>query len=212
MSNILIIVSTFNRRDLTGITLDAIKHNRSAYSDVVVLDDASTEYDAAWLARWGFTVRTRTASLGVGGAARMRYLNFLAAPAHYRYCCMLDNDLLLCPHFDLRLLELWNRTQGQHTPFTLVTGYRSVTKKVKQAHHDWLEMETVGGACHFVDRSTALRAVMAMPSEPWEHTWDFQISRVYQQIIAPMRSFVQHLGIYGSGVNGISDDVAFNYD
>ena len=203
MKEILIVISTCNRVDLTGLTLGSVKVNKSALSDVLVLDDASTSFNSVWLDRWGFPVERRENSVGVGRAAKARYERFLLSD--YLYLCALDNDILLCDKFDLRLLELWHRVA---TPaLTLVTGYRSTTQKVLADYGDYQEVDGVGGACHFVDRPSAQRAIEKM--EPiWPHAWDRAISSVYEKKFAPACSFAEHLGIYGSGVNGASSDVA----
>lgn len=211
MKDTLIIVSTRNRADLTGITLDSVWRNKSAYADVVVLDDASTEYDKTWLERWGFKVARRQVVVGVGNAAKSRYLSFLASPGTYRYACMLDNDLMLSRDFDLKLKELWNRTASLHVMPTLLTGYRSVTQKIKSPGYSWLEASNLGGACQFVDRRNALQLVIAMPQGDWPHNWDAKISTLCGKIFMPVNSLVQHLGVHGSGVNGVSSDTAFNW-
>ena len=203
MKEILIVISTCNRVDLTGLTLSSVKLNKSALSDVLVLDDASTSFNTTWLERWGFSVERRESSVGVGRAAKARYERFLISD--YRYLCALDNDVLVCEKFDLRLLELWHTLAS--SALTVITGYRSITQKVLADHGEYQEVDGVGGACHFVDRSSAQRVVEKMEMV-WPHAWDRAISTVYEKKFAPAQSFVEHLGIYGSGVNGASGDVA----
>jgi hypothetical protein len=205
VKEILIVVSTYNRLDLTALTLTSVKQNKSSISDVLVLDDASSTYDAKWLDRWTFPVERRETTVGVGRAARARYERFLLSD--YRYLCALDNDILVAENFDLQLLNLWHRVDNAE--LTVVTGYRSVTQKVILDLGDYHEVDGVGGACHFVDRATAQKVVEKM--EPtWPHAWDRAISKVYAKKFAPARSLVEHLGVYGSGVNGASNDIALN--
>jgi len=210
MKDILIIVSTFNRRDLTGITLDSITRCKSPASDVLILDDNSNKYPLDWLGRWGFPVERREAQIGVGKAALARYTRFLQAPLQYRYLCAVDNDLIFGAQFDYRLRQLWEVTKDPDK-LTVLTGYRSVTQKVLAAHEDWAEVDGVGGAVQFVDRDTATVLMMNMPPGWWGHNWDHCISRVYSRKIATSRSLAQHVGIHGDGVNGISADVAHDF-
>lgn len=206
MKDILIIVSTFNRPDLTGLTLSGIKAHKSHASDVLILDDASTAYDAAWLTKWGFELERRAKTIGVGPAARARYERFLLS--EYKYLCALDNDVLVCPSFDLLLYSLWHHVPHDALNHTILTGYRSVTQKVlSDSDAEYVEVDGVGGACHFLDRATA-DSVMQRMAPVWPHNWDHEISRVYEKKFAPRSSFVEHLGIFGSGVNGTSGDVA----
>lgn len=210
MKDILIVVSTFNRRDLTGITLDSIQRCKSPASDVLILDDNSDTYGMDWLTRWNWPVERREAAIKVGRAALCRYTRFLESPEQYRYLCAVDNDLLFGAYFDYRLRQLWEITR-QEGVLSVVTGYRSVTQRVLVEHEDWCEVDGVGGAIQFVDRPTAHALVGAMPHVWWGHNWDHCISKVFQRKIATKRSLAQHLGIHGDGVNGLSVDVAHEF-
>ena len=206
MKDILIVVSTFNRRDLTGITLSGIKNHVSNASDVIVLDDASTEYSSDWITRnWGFKAECRATRVGVGEAAAARYRRFIASD--YRYLCALDNDIILSHHFDLKLLNLWHSLP--HDELTVVTGYRSKTQQTVFENEHYAEVTTIGGVCHFVDRISCWAALNDMPSV-WPHNWDSLISRVYCKKYCTAKSLIQHLCIFGSGVNGESKDTAVN--
>ena len=129
MKDILIIVSTFSRRDLTGITLNSLRRCKSQASGVLILDDNSHMYGLDWLGRWGWPVERREVNVGVGRAALARYTRFLESPEHYRYLCAVDNDLLFGAQFDCRLRQLWEVTRRDDT-LTVATGYRSVTQKI----------------------------------------------------------------------------------
>lgn len=208
MKDLLIVVSTYNRRDLTGVTLDALSQTMSPCSDVIILDDASTEYDIDWLQRWGFRVYRRFATAGVGEAARQRFLSFIVAARQYRYACLLDNDLMFVPAFDQRLRELWLRVSASHKSNVILTGYRSNTQTVVATPQpDWVETETIGGACQFIDREAAYQVITRMPAI-WPHAWDALISKVGMRFVAPKCSWIEHLGVHGGGVNGISTDRA----
>lgn len=209
MKDILVIVSTANRRDLTGITLNSLKRSLSPASDVLILDDNSECYPIDWLLGWGWPVERREARIGVGRAAMSRYTRFLQSPEQYRYLCAVDNDLIFGARFDYRLRQLWEVIKNDE--LTILTGYRSVTQKVLAEHEDWVEVDGVGGAVHFVDRLTAQQLMDTMPDNWWGHNWDHCISRVYRRKIAPRRSLTEHLGIHGDGVNGVSVDVAHDF-
>lgn len=210
---ILIIVSTFNRRDLTGLSLDSIRRNKSTCSDVLVLDDASTEYDAAWLKRWNFAVVRSDTNIGVGLAAFRRYREFL--DRGYAYLCALDNDVLLAKDFDLRMLKIF--CEADDGKLTVASGYLSCTQNVftpkfvePPQRTLWQQATTINGISQFTDRATALKVLDAMEGK-WEHPWDRNISEVLSRVAVPFQSLVEHLGIYGTGVNGVSQDVAVNF-
>ena len=210
MKPILIIISTFNRIDLTGIALDSIQRNKSSASDVLIIDDFSTEYREEWLGRWGWPVLRSSTPVGVGLAAFRRYQEFVNRG--YAYFCALDNDVLVSPDFDLKMLKLFCAVDdGQ---LTVISGYLSSTQSVYLpkgvSDADYWLATTINGICQFTDRDTAVRVLAAMEGK-WEHPWDANISRVLTRIAVPRRSLVQHLGTHGFGVNGMSNDVAVNF-
>ena len=208
MKDILIIVSTYNRLDLTGITLDSLRRCKSAASDVLILDDHSDIYSACWLREWGWPVEQRKETVGVGPAALLRYLRFM--DSGYRYLCAVYNDVIFGAQFDYRLRQLWEIAKDPNQ-LTILTGYHSVTQTTLEDHDDYITVDGVGGASHFLDWETAQALIALMPKDWWVHNWDHRISKVYQRKLAPKRSLLQHLGIYGSGVNGPSLDVACDF-
>lgn len=208
---ILIVVSTFNRRDLTGITLDSIKRNKSSLSDVLIVDDASTDYDEAWLSRWDFPVVRSETTVGVGKAALRRYQEFLSRD--YAYVCTLDNDVLTSSRFDLELLNLFCEVDDNN--MTVASGYRSCTQSVYKRKDvgrcvPYWDAVTVNGLSQFTDRQSTLRILKAM-GDTWNHPWDAVISKLLTRIVVPDMSLLEHIGIHGSGVNGLSCDVACDF-
>ena len=194
------------RKDLTGQTLDSIARNKSDLSDVLIIDDGSTDYDEKWLRQWGWKIVRNAVNLGVGEMARKRYEEFLTRG--YAYLCAIDNDLQLGAHFDYRLLRLWQQTRSAE--LTVVTGYRSKTQVCLESNPEWDVVNSVGGAMQFADRHTA-QIIFTKMQDQWAHNWDHRISLLYQRKIATRRSLAQHLGIYGSGVNGPSQDLAVDF-
>lgn len=203
---ILIIVSTFNRLDLTGITLDSVFRNKTKTSDVCILDDASTDYDEKWLSAWpAVKIVRRTHSVGVGRAAKERFQYFVNS--EYDLLCALDNDVLTVCRFDQRMGALFVRTNDGK--LTVVSGYRSNTQVAKHRRFDFTEMTNIGGLSQCVDKRTAALILERMPA--WEHTWDAELSKIATRMIVPATSFFEHLGVHGTGVNGRSTDRAVGY-
>jgi glycosyltransferase involved in cell wall biosynthesis len=210
MKPILIVVSTFNRRDLTGITLDSIRRNKSSLSDVLVIDDSSTDYGVEWLSRWGFSVLRSVTPVGVGLAAFRRYQEFVNRG--YAYLCALDNDVLVSRRFDMEMLRLFCAVNDDK--LTVVSGYHSSTQYIYPPRSleetDYWFATTINGISQFTDHATAVRVLASMEGK-WQHPWDANISRVLTRIAVPKLSLIQHLGIHGSGVNGLSKDIAVDF-
>ena len=210
MKPILIVISTFNRRDLTGIALDSIRRNKSSLSDVLIIDDFSTSYGVEWLGRWGWPILRSSTPIGVGLAAFRRYQEFVNRG--YTYLCALDNDVLVSRHFDMEMLRLFCAVDDGK--LTVVSGYHSTTQSTYPPkgfrETDYWLATTINGISQFTDHDTAVRVLAAMEGK-WEHPWDANISRVLSRVAVPKRSLIEHLGIHGSGVNGVSEDIAVDF-
>lgn len=202
----LIIVSTFNRKDLTTICLDSLARNKSPRSQVVILDDTSTEYDAEWLGQWGWPVHRRETRLGVGLAARARFEHAASAPGGYGFFIALDNDLVFARDFDARMRALYEPVRAIQTNPVFVSGYRSVTYNLLRSDGDYNWAHQVGGACLGFDRTAA---AAALSWSDWSSLWDQ--NTIGKTCLVPTRSLCQHLGTSGTGQNGLSWDTAYDF-
>jgi len=205
---ILIVVSTWNRRDLTGITLDSIKRSKSSLSDVLIIDNASTEYGEEWLSRW-FKTGVQPDPFNVGMMAQARLMVFTECNDH-PYVLTLDNDLVLSPGFDVASLEAWHLMN--RAGLCVFSPYRSCTQEVigEEADGRLLRVNKINGCAQFMDRETASLLLQQMHGK-WDHVWDWTMTKLLGSIVVPSRSMVQHMGIHGTGVNGVSPDVAVNF-
>lgn len=229
--NAVVVVSTHNRRDLTGLTLDSVRRWCSGVADIVVLDDASTDYDTAWLAAFGAEVYRYPTRQGVGRMARHRY------EVGLRYCqqrgrsCMilLDNDALLVRPRPVEaavgwLQEYYNQASDARR-FAILSLYRSTVHPVMcpSGLFGLDRMATIGGINHCCGVETAER-ILQIPKERWDKEWDWmfghdttgrrpkEISALTTPItlLAPIRSGIEHTGRFGGGVNGESTDCGLN--
>lgn len=211
-SRIMVVVSTYNRRDLTGQCLDSLARCKSPWTQVVILDDASTEFDRDWLSLWGFPVHRRMKSIGVGLAAKSRIDFFLSIRKEFQFLIACDNDISFVDLFDLRMRSTWEFANDRKS-LILMSGFNSVTYDVLSEHAGYDQVYKIGGACQFMDRTTAQAIVDRLPPEEWNGGWDTHISRLPgARCIVPKKSLVQHHGNYGNGHNGRSWNIASDLD
>lgn len=223
--HILIVVSCFNRPDLTGLTLDQIERQKSSVSDVLVLDDASTEMDMNFFTRWPFEVFQFAEHQGVGKMARKRLELFLNQTQ--KFLLALDNDVLLAKNFDLKCLNYWLEARAEYCGLNLenavlnirrkilVSGYRSVEHApIASVNPNLIHVKAVGGICHFMSRDDAEYALEKMDeTDGWhERMWDHNFPRLFDACVVPKRSLVEHTGRHGSGHNGYSEDMAIDFE
>lgn len=220
-----VIISTHNRRDLTGITLDAIMACKRPEAPVYVIDDSSVEYTTEWLYSFGVTgvvescvwntLRDNDHLSGVGRMARNRlevFYGYTGDLGDDGVGILLDNDALVAPGFDveaMRLVKLSRLLYGDDG--VLATLYRSSAHPsvYEDKELSYVAMEHIGGISLVVDRAGALRLLGGEIN--WGHEWDWQLHKAIPNIIAPMNSYVEHIGRHGGGVNGQSDDRAINF-
>lgn len=207
-TRILIVVSTFNRKDLTGQCLNSIARSKFPWTSVVILDDASVEYGNDFLSLWGFPVHRRIKSVGVGIGAKARLEYFLSVRKEFQFLMACDNDLTFADLFDLRMRSLWERAWMDVRCPTILSGYHSVSYDPIGDHVGYHEVPHVGGACQFMDRETAAVVMKMMNESDWGGEWDTVLSRSNIRKVVPKKSLVEHHGIFGNGHNGRSWDIA----
>lgn len=208
--NVLTIVSTFNRRDLTGVCLDAIAECRRLDGQTWVIDDGSTEFDHEWLTERGVAQVWEGPRRGVGAMARKRFEVALEAPLECDLVCMLDNDALVAPGFDRALVEAWEAAAAIDTKGAmLVTAYHSPFHSPVDRQLGYDVLPHVGGinlACTRLDAEILLRD---LPEPAWDATWDWKLGSA--RLVRTARGFIQHMGRHGGGVNGASADRATDF-
>lgn len=203
MKDTLIVVSTCNRRDLTGITLDSIAFNKHPDTEVLIVDDHSANYLPEHIHDWwGYEVVATGTPEGVpvsnrvGLTAKARLMEFLKTDKEFLIA--LDNDLLVSWRFDCKLRSLVRQfdSDGQ---FNLVTGY--IGQPPLEKHSDWFRMAGCSGISHAMSRRVVEHLLEKIPDNQWGLEWDWRVNDNVDMAIAPTRSLVQHLGIYGTGVH-----------
>lgn len=210
---VLIVVSTFNRKDLTGQTLSSIARAKHPWSQVVILDDCSDEYGRDWLSMWGFPIHRRMKPIGVGLAARARLEFFTNLRKEFEFLVACDNDITVADLFDLKLRSVWERLRTEHPEDKmLLSGFSSVTYDIAEEQPYYNRVFKIGGACLFLDQKTADHLLTSLPDESWNGRWDNAVSEKVTGCYVPKKTLAQHHGNYGSGHNGPSWNVATNPD
>lgn len=212
--NTLLIVSTYNRADLTAVGLESINRCRAQGSEVVIMDDGSSEYLPAWLSRWGRVMSLPHVGPMAQQERRFRFaLNELRA-GKCEHVILLDSDIVVSPLFDVIAVEIlkWGRRTYPGAKIAS-TSYLSTDPPVRSdgAPHEDIAPGIVkqagfGGVCRCYDLEAAeyVDAVMA-------DGWHYELWRAFDMILAPATSYIDHVGRFGGGVHGASDDRGDTY-
>lgn len=201
-----IIVSTCNRKSLTGITLDSIMSCKANDTQVHVIDDCSTEYDNDWFDQFGVdTVVSGHSKIGCGAVAKERILR---GTGQSNFFILLDNDALVTPGFDVKSLMAYQILRKNIFSPLIFSPYRSATHEAYNEDHIYDRMKDIGGISLAMDRLTAKHLLSTV--KEWDNKWDYRICED-SILYAPRESWIQHIGRYGDGVNGESNDKALNF-
>lgn len=229
----LIVISTYNRKDLTGLTIDIACRRAYGIADVLVLDDCSVEYNEDWLhslapADAPLHVHRFTEPQGVGAMAHHRYR------LGVEYCrnhdidtlVMIDNDALFVrPRpIETAIFGLQHAVyQYSHPVILSLFRSRLHPAIMPSLIPSFDQMGSIGGINHCCTVSTAEK-ILQIPQRYWTVEWDWilgnsqhytkseELARMTNDIVllAPERSFIEHIGRYGGGVNGYSADYGVN--
>lgn len=203
-----IVITLYNRANLTAQTLDNLVNSNLADACIILVDDASTEPEAIELFN-NFNI-FGTPVLKIGNLINKGIKQSLAIgiEAAFAMGCQvvtnLDNDVKLKPNWLTTILKL-------HTEFptNIITGFHSTTKnkdgserhKIIGMDADYCFKESVGGINMLFAKQTYqnyIRTALEMPTG----NWDADACRFSQlPIICAVPSVIQHTGITNSSLN-----------
>ncbi len=212
-------ISTYNRADLVGLNALYLCRSRLT-SDVtlLVVDDASTEYDVAFLREVypsGTDIQRRDQNSGGADFAIYDLLNRLVS-TEAEVLVLLDSDLIVSGDFMVKTIELLPLAKGIlslfNTPAHAAVGSRG----------PFLLKKTVGSAGTVWPRRVAVETLAGVPpGRSWDWRFsDFLIEAGYE-ICVVRGSFVQHMcfnvgqnsgpltGDFGSGFSDVDVELAY---
>jgi hypothetical protein len=115
-ADILLGITTFNRPGIVAATARSLARARGVdQAGILVLDDASTEYDAEALRRWyppHAEIRRRDNNSGRADYATFNLMRRFIEASDRRVLLVLDSDLLVAGDFLDQALEAFPRCQG----------------------------------------------------------------------------------------------------
>jgi len=140
-----VVIPTYNRAELLPLTLRTVLAQTLAPSEIIVVDDGSTDDSLGILA--GFAPRVRVLSIANSGSIVARNVGLRAASGEFVAFC--DSDDLWRPDFMQRMAMLWQaerRTRVGYGNFQIVTADRWMPgSKFEQAPAGfWSGLRSVG--------------------------------------------------------------------
>jgi len=191
-----LVIPTFNRADLIGETIESALSQSLPFSEILVIDDGSTDHTAQVLGSFGKHIKMiRTLNLGVQAA---RNSGVEAAQGAYVTFC--DSDDLLEASF-LEVMSSWLASHAEidivYANFLAFNEASISTDKFSQAPPGWFE----GAQCSM--QTSGIEFCWAIP-DLYRRTIAFQPLFPTGQTFR--KSFYQAIGGYDVRFNGIGSE------
>ncbi|MES2831330.1 MAG: glycosyltransferase family 2 protein [Pseudomonadota bacterium] len=199
-----LVIPTFNRADLIGETIESALSQSLPFSEILVIDDGSTDHTWQVLAGFGDRIKTiRTANQGVQAA---RNTGVEAAQGEYITLC--DSDDLLENTF-LEVMSSWLRSHAEidiaWVNFRTFSDTSIGADKFSQAPPDWFD-----GAL----RSDAANEGASRAASSSQFCWAIPELYVRTVVFQPLfptgqtfrKSFYQSIDGYNSRFNGVGGE------
>jgi hypothetical protein len=198
--NILIVMTTFNRGDVTKLALENIDASR-LNARLMVLDDHSTEFSLDDLKSW-------TRSSGVLRLPSKLGINHLRVVAHriaesgnLKYIYHIDNDAIHDPDWLYRLYDMRKKFRGCLGLYNTAHHFM----RTIQEYNDVVLRTSCAGISLFYD----VADIKKVP-ETFNNSWDFVFGDILGHTFVSKVSFVEHLGAGGIHNKDFERDRAHN--
>ncbi len=211
-----IIVSTWNRREITELSLWQTSRFKGD-AELIVYDDHSTEYDLAWLGRFADDARQAPQRLGIAALRVRQFHDFLLSGADLLY--FTDNDVIHDPNYILHLHRMYGLLPSMRLPVCLFNSRFHATPENLVREIQGVEIRrTAPGVSQLYDREMAERIVAGLAEKPGLaglYGWDYHLPMLLQlPWIQTKTSFLEHFGSGGMhnapGDEGMERDRALN--
>jgi glycosyltransferase involved in cell wall biosynthesis len=211
-----IIISTWNRREITELSLwQTFRFKGDA--ELIVYDDRSTEYDLAWLRRYADDARQAPQKLGIAALRVLQFRDFLLSGAELLY--FTDNDVIHDPNYVLHLRRLYSLLPSMRLPVCLFNSrFHAMPENLVKEIQDVEIRRTAPGVSQLYDREMVERIMAGLAEKPGLaglYGWDYHLPLLLQlPWIQTRTSFLEHFGSGGmhnaAGDDGLERDRALN--
>lgn len=201
---VLILVSTYNRPEVTRICLENLCGTKNTAA-LWVYDDCSPDYGAEFLrgaAPCAEKIFKCDKNLGIDRLRYKMHLDALASP--YQFVYHTDNDAFHDPFWLHRLYEISQVYNGA------IGLYNSIFH-VGRERAGLILSPSCPGVSFFYDKGLLDRAqVEACLENPPKNSWDYVMGGMLGEIAISQQSYVEHFGAGGIHNNDFERDRAMN--
>jgi glycosyltransferase involved in cell wall biosynthesis len=209
---LLIIVTTFNRRSITELSLaQTFRFKRGA--SVLVYDDHSTEYDLNWISQFADGVERAQQSMGIAKLRAQQFRDFLRSDHDLLY--FTDNDVIHDPAYVSRLRRLYSLPTEMKLPVSLFnSSFHNHSENILKEIQDVQIRKTAPGVSQLYDREMVDQIVLGLQRSPeldGRYGWDYHLPALLQRPwIQSTTSYLEHFG--AGGMHAPDSEDAFERD
>lgn len=200
IKNTLIVMTTFNRKDITKICLKNIDQTRQGMA-LAVLDDYSKEYSLDELKSWTSSDRVLRAQRKLGINDLRLYAHNLAISEGFKYIYHIDNDALHDPNWITQLAYMRTIHNGI---LCLYNTHHHFAYTIKETPDMAIRRATPGISFFY-----ELSQVKNLPDR-FYNSWDFVFGDVLGPSCVSKTSYVEHFGAGGIHNHDFDRDRAHN--
>jgi tetratricopeptide (TPR) repeat protein len=196
---IMIVVSTFNRKKITALSLRQTKRYSTPYCHLQVYDDHSTDYGNAFLSDYADEVIHLPHKMGIDKLRWFQFRKFLETDFDYLY--LTDNDVIHDPHYVDMLDQLYEKGKSK-MPVSLFHNIFMLQPRLLLNYKKGVFIKTSApGASMYFDKKMVETIVSTSDSIgdkldylPWDNR---AVACLRLPWITPELSYLEHFGAGG---------------
>jgi len=196
---ILIVVSAFNRKKITALSLSQTMRYKTANCSVQVYNDHSTEYDSTFLSAYADEVIQLPDKMGIDMLRWYQFRKFLETDFDFLY--LTDNDVIHDPHYIAMLDYLYEKGKRK-MPVSLFHNIFMLQPRLLVYYQKGIFVKTSApGASMFFDRKM-VEIILSVSDSignkldylPWDNK---AVACLRLPWITPELSYLEHFGAGG---------------
>ncbi len=209
---LLIVVTTFNRRAITELSLaQTSRFKRDA--TILIYDDFSTEYDLSWLSGFADCVERSPLKMGIAKLRALQMREFQRSDYDLLY--FTDNDVIHDRTYVLRLRRLYSLPTEMKLPVCLYNSrfHNHPENTLKQIQDVQIRI-TAPGVSQLYDRDMVDRMLFGLQNSPefeGRYGWDYHLPAFLKRPwIQSVTSYLEHFG--AGGMHNPNSEDSFERD
>ena len=197
--NILIVMTTFNRKAVTEICLKNIYDHKGS-ATLWVFDDYSTEYDLNYLKLIAPNAEFHRPQIKYGIEQLRLYIQLLASKTEYKFIYHIDNDCYHDPGWAKQLYKIYQQHKGLIGLYNTMHHFH----RTIEAKGEYILRKACPGISFFYEQSKMLKIPTLYNS------WDFVFGDILGPAAISTNSYVEHFGANGMHNGDFESDRASN--